>query len=85
MWTDAGLGGMRPPAQRRLEPPKLEGAGRTLSWRLWRELGSAPPAVVLRCLDVGLLVSRAGEGCILGTLTPPLVVTYQDCSRTRMQ
>ena len=43
MKTEAEMGGRRPQAQGPLEPPKLEKAGRTLSWSLWRDLSPAPP------------------------------------------
>ena len=41
--TEAEMGGRGPPAQGHLEPPKLEKAGRTLSWSLWRDLSPVPP------------------------------------------
>ena len=41
--TEAERGGRKPQAQGPLEPPKLEKAGRTLSWSFWRDLSPAPP------------------------------------------
>ena len=41
--TEAEMGGVRPQAQGRLEAQKLEEAGRTLPWSLWRERSPGTP------------------------------------------
>ena len=43
MKMEAETGGRGPQAQGPLEPQKLEKAGRTLSWSLWKYLNPAPP------------------------------------------
>nr|XP_060483223.1 uncharacterized protein LOC132674675 isoform X2 [Panthera onca] len=50
--TQAETGGTQTQAQGRLEPRRLEEAGRALPWSLWREHGPSWISVALPCLDL---------------------------------
>lgn len=45
MTMETETGGRQPPAQQPLEPQKLDEAGRTLRWSLWRDtvISGLPP------------------------------------------
>ena len=64
MKTEAETGRTRPQAQGHLETQKLEEAGRTLPWSLWREHSPAYPwiSVVLSLLDLSGPALPASQG-----------------------